>query len=66
MSLLTKTVYRRTHVLVESRNRYGNYPEANYLGTGLALAGVLKENETLDQWKKRTGYGRQKDDSDAE
>ena len=30
-------------------------PRPNYEGTGQALCGVLKKNETFLDWKKRTG-----------
>jgi len=29
------------------------YPDANYRNTGLALCGILKDNETLQDWINR-------------
>ena len=54
------------YILVDAPNR-GNYigsvagyerqpiPMPNFKGTGMALKGILRKNETLDGWKKRTG-----------
>lgn len=28
-------------------------PEANFLNTGMALCGILKKGETLDEWERR-------------
>lgn len=30
-------------------------PMPNFLGTGMALKAILRKNETLDGWRKRTG-----------
>jgi hypothetical protein len=39
---------------VWQKDSYRNYvvrmPEPNFAGTGLALAGVLKEGQTLEEW----------------
>ena len=35
-------------------------PEPNYMGTGLALCGVLKKGETLSQWENRRTEWRKK------
>lgn len=54
------------YILVDNHNR-GNYvgsianyerqpiPMPNFKGTGIALKAILRKNETLDGWKKRTG-----------
>ena len=54
------------YILVDAPNR-GNYvgsvanyerqpiPMPNFKGTGMALKAILRKNETLDGWKKRTG-----------
>ena len=54
------------YVIVDAPSR-GNYigsvanyerrpiPMPNFKGTGMALKGILRKNETLDGWKKRTG-----------
>ena len=54
------------YIVVDTPNR-GNYvgsvanyerqpiPMPNFKGTGMALKAILRKNETLDGWKKRTG-----------
>ena len=53
------------YIVVDTTNR-GNYvgsvanyerqpiPMPNFKGTGMALKAILRKNETLDGWKKRT------------
>ena len=53
------------YIVVDTPNR-GNYvgsvadyerqpiPMPNFKGTGMALKAILRKNETLDGWKKRT------------
>ena len=53
------------YIVVDTTNR-GNYvgsvanyerqpiPMPNFKGTGMALKGILRKNETLNGWKKRT------------
>lgn len=49
-------VSKRQHVLTAASTREGTiFPEANYLGTGLALCGVLKKDQTLEKWIKKHG-----------
>ena len=49
----TKIVHGRTHILSESHNFRGKvYPDPDYMGTGLALVGVLKPGQSLEEFKK--------------
>ena len=60
-----KTFSGISYILVDTPNR-GNYvgsvadyerqpiPMPNFKGTGMALKAILRKNETLDGWKKRT------------
>jgi hypothetical protein len=51
----TVEVHGRVHVVCSSYSRnISIHDEANYCNTGMALCGVLKKNETLDKWKRRT------------
>jgi hypothetical protein len=43
----------RRHVIVPSRCR-GKIEEPNYLGTGLALTGVMHRKETIEHFLIRT------------
>lgn len=44
-------VHGREHVITEqSYNRTG-YPDANYMGTGKCLCGVLEKGQTIEAWK---------------
>lgn len=56
----TIKVYGRDHVLRQSF-RYNRIQEANYLGTNMALCGILRPNETLDQFIARQKKGKRKD-----
>jgi hypothetical protein len=55
----TIIVHGRTHVLTESKRNDNvedgqtKIEQPNYLGTGMALCGVLRPGETLEEWKKR-------------
>lgn len=42
----------RQHVVCNARSRNNVYPDANYAGTGMALCGVLKQDETINDFKK--------------
>jgi hypothetical protein len=44
----------RQHVVTNIEARGKGVENANYMGTGMALCGVLKEGEALHDWKKRT------------
>jgi hypothetical protein len=50
-------VYGRKHVVRSIPSRGGGsnnaLPDADYMGTGMALCGVLNDNETLDEWEIR-------------
>lgn len=49
----TIVVWSRLHVICESKERKGNlHRDANYMGTGKALCGVLKKGQTLEEWMK--------------
>lgn len=49
------SVKGREHVITEQKyHRTLPYNDANYMNTGMCLCGVLNENETLEQWMKRT------------
>ena len=60
-----KTFSGISYILVDTPAR-GNYvgsvanyerqpiPMPNFKGTGMALKAILRKNETLDGWKKRT------------
>lgn len=53
-----------TYVVVSNpRPMTKNYPEPDFLGTGMALCGVLKEGETLQEFieRKRKVYDRNTD-----
>jgi len=39
-------------VLIPGEDR-GKYPDANFMGTRKALAGILKDDETFEDWLKR-------------
>jgi hypothetical protein len=43
----------KRHVIVPSRNR-GRIEEPNYLGTGLALTGIMHKKETIEYFLIRT------------
>ena len=46
-----------TRELVKNTNGDVHIPKPNFMGTGLALVGVLKRRETIDMWCKRvTNY----------
>ena len=46
------TVNGRQHVIrVVDRNFKKDLPDPNYRGTGQALVGILKKNETLEQFR---------------
>jgi hypothetical protein len=65
-------VHGRHHVLTEQinirrtvRQYNGNYieishPDANYMGTGKCLCGVLNKGETLEEWILRKKQMREK------
>lgn len=47
----TIEVFGRIHVLCESETRNGSrHNQANYIGTGLALAGVVQKGKNLKFW----------------
>ena len=46
--------FGKTVVLCTTINDRGVYGFANFAGTGCALAGRLKENESLNDWLVRT------------
>ena len=61
-----RTFREVNYVVVDAPNRgyyigsVANYerqpiPMPNFKGTGMALKGILRKNETLNGWKKRTG-----------
>lgn len=41
----------RKHIVTPTEERLKGMPVANYMGTGLALCGVLKPRQTLLNWK---------------
>ena len=47
-------VLGRTHVVKLHKGSRGQHKGANYRDTGMALCGVTKPGETLEQWKERT------------
>lgn len=48
----TIQVHGRTHVICAVDLRSG-YPEPNYMGTGMALCGVIDAGKSLDDWKQK-------------
>ena len=46
----TLTVEGREHVICTAKNRGPGLPDANYMGTGMALCGVLPKGESIDYW----------------
>lgn len=49
----TKVVHKRTHVLSVPQNfRYKAYPDPDYLGTSMALIGILNPGQSIDDFKK--------------
>jgi hypothetical protein len=51
----TVEVWGRGHVVCDYPTFRGTkHPQPNYQKTGMALCGVLKKNETLEHWIKRT------------
>ena len=48
------SVSGRQHVITNVATRDATLADANYLGTGMALCGVLNEGETLVDWRNRT------------
>ena len=49
----TILVCGRLHVLREVSPRNTGIPEANYMGTGKALCGVVDKGDTLEDWIKK-------------
>lgn len=50
----TINVQGRVHVLCDAKSRSNtHFPDANYLGTGKALCGVLERGESLEEWNGR-------------
>lgn len=47
-------VLNREHVIVEITKDRGSYDYPNYLNSGMALVGILRKEETYEQWEKRT------------
>jgi hypothetical protein len=45
-------VGKRQHVVCEGSDRRNSYPNANYLKKGVALCGVLKNGESLNDFLK--------------
>lgn len=53
-SMRTLSVGCRLHVVRSfQRPLEGGYPKPNYNDTGYAFCGVLRQGESLDQFKKR-------------
>ena len=50
---IVKKIGRTSYVLSDTKRITKEIKRENFCGTGLALAGILKENETLEQWKDR-------------
>jgi hypothetical protein len=50
IELRTFAMMGKTHVLAKHERQRGLYPDANFMGTGMALVGILK-NETLEQFR---------------
>ena len=44
---------KRGYVLCGGENRKSVYSEANFMGTGKALCGVLEKGETIEDFKKK-------------
>jgi len=40
--------------------RNGQYPDPNYRGTGQALAGIMRHDETFEEFKERWIKGRKR------
>lgn len=60
------TLYGREHVLVKTRRKADiKVRQPNFLNTGLALIGILKEGESIIQWEKRVQKVRKKLDDKA-
>lgn len=49
----TISVCKRQHVIATAERRSTFYPEPNYLGTGKAFLGVLKNYETLEEFRDK-------------
>lgn len=50
----TLMVHGKWHVLKIVESRYSNkIDDANYMGKGLALCGILKKNETIEDFERR-------------
>ena len=48
-------LHNRDYIVKEQeKHRAGDYPQANFLGSGMCLCGVLNKQETLEQWEVRT------------
>ena len=57
---ITIPVQKKKYVLKQAETRKGTiYDDANFMGTGMALCGVLKNGETLQTWIARTTLARQ-------
>ena len=48
------SVSGRQHVVTNTESRGKGFDNPNYMGTGMALCGILNEGETLDDWRTRT------------
>lgn len=50
--------WNKSYVVVEMKRNYSKFPQPNFMDSGLALVGVLKENQTLQQFiaNRKTVY----------
>lgn len=49
----TLVVAGKTHVVIDLNRNDDYYPNPNYMGTGMALCGILNDGETLEEFKIR-------------
>ena len=54
-----KTFYGKTHILTDLKREGGGSP--NFMGTGKALAGIMKKGETIRGYFKRMKGVKQSD-----
>ena len=50
------TVRGYEHVVCDTFHKRTNWPEANYLGTGKALCGVIKKGQSFENWLKKRNH----------
>jgi len=65
-SITTITVHKHVHILAPSdRLHFKGIPSANYRNTGYALAGILRQDETLEMFWQRVNETHQKNMAEA-